>query len=522
MRTISHGILFAVATLALAGCAQHAHYRTVTVLPRDGVPTDQICEVEAWRADSEHCADHALQRRSYRAGAATAPMDYYLAFVEFDDHGWFWDRRQMDILLRLLHGEGRDKELLIVLYAHGWRHDASACDNNVICFARLLERLDFIERVVSRLEKRSPRKVVGVYVGWRGLSATVQPFELLSFWDRKKTAERVGRGGVTELLVRLNDFRRFKNEHREGDKTHLVITGHSFGGAVLFSALSNNLVERAIPAARDAATGGIKYSTATSFGDLVVLVNPAFEGNQFEALRAAATSRCYSAEQRPVLLIVTSKADLATRVAFPAGRFFGNLFERTREDDTQMGAISNTVGQYERYITHEVRLVRKSNLANRLNQGDESCSCPYLASTDEFARQFEADIGTEAAFIKNLVDERSRAEKKGDEHRPGTVHFISRDLAGDVIKYGDDIEMDRFNEFGRYATNYPYFVVSTNKDLIPGHNEIYGEDFTNFVRRFYIRHIAEKITFPADDCFREPPAICKPTDIEPCERAFRP
>ena len=37
--------------------------------------------------------------------------DYYLSFVEFDDQGWFADRRQMDALFALLKRlEEKDKK----------------------------------------------------------------------------------------------------------------------------------------------------------------------------------------------------------------------------------------------------------------------------------------------------------------------------------------------------------------------------------------------------------------------------
>ena len=116
--------------------------------------------------------------------------DYYLSFVEFDDQGWFHDRKQMEGLMRLLEKEEQEgKEFQIIVYAHGWRHNASSCDGNVICFQRQLARLSIWEKEKARLRnnlegeegKYKPRTVVGVYVGWRGLSANVPPLEVLSF-----------------------------------------------------------------------------------------------------------------------------------------------------------------------------------------------------------------------------------------------------------------------------------------------------------------------------------------------------
>jgi len=48
---------------------------------------------------------------------------------------------------------------------------------------------------------QAPRKVVGVYIGWPGLSANKEPLETMSFYSRKNTGDRVGNyGGVTEVL----------------------------------------------------------------------------------------------------------------------------------------------------------------------------------------------------------------------------------------------------------------------------------------------------------------------------------
>ena len=66
---------------------------------------------------------------------------YHMAFVEFDDQGWFHDRRQMEALFMLLQNLEKDgRHVLLLAYAHGWKHNASACDDNVICFARLVEQ----------------------------------------------------------------------------------------------------------------------------------------------------------------------------------------------------------------------------------------------------------------------------------------------------------------------------------------------------------------------------------------------
>ena len=55
-------------------------------------------------------------------------------------------------------------------------------------------------------------------------------------------------------------------------------------------------------------------------GDVVVLLNPAFEASRFEPVFSVAQSRArYAPNQRPVFVAVTSTEDKATRIAFPVG-----------------------------------------------------------------------------------------------------------------------------------------------------------------------------------------------------------
>jgi hypothetical protein len=87
------------------------------------------------------------------------------------------------------------------------------------------------------------------------------------------------------------------------------------------------------------------------FGNLVVLINPAFEAQRYSALHDIASQRTwFPAQQLPVEVILTSKADDATGVLFPLGRRFNTVFEREGWDQKNL----TTVGHYQPYITHEL------------------------------------------------------------------------------------------------------------------------------------------------------------------------
>src|SRR5262249_54798772 len=149
-------------------------------------------------------ADSAKRKAAERASIEEHP-GYALSFVEFDDQGAFWDRRQLEAVekaIRTKAGGPKDSGVVIILFVHGWRHNADLCDRNVGAFRELLRKiyLDELQIIEATGLRRRPRPVVGVYVGWRGLSKKMWPFEQLSFVSRKNTAIRVGSGDMMELL----------------------------------------------------------------------------------------------------------------------------------------------------------------------------------------------------------------------------------------------------------------------------------------------------------------------------------
>lgn len=497
-------IFLGLVLLSLTACESLQQHRKITVVETEESPglTDAICRMEIGSPPNT-CVDNSLVHRHYSYKGK--PHDYYTAFVEFDDQGWFWDRKQLESLLRFLYQpEEKDKdEYLIVLYAHGWQHNAKACDNNVVCFQRLLERFDVLE------QRSTKRKVVGIYVGWRGRSLSVPGFDNLTFWERKKTASRVGTGGVTHLISQLNEFRNFKNTGRHGDKTQLIITGHSFGGLVIFSALSNLMVKRSSEMIDEG--GRIEYNVAKSVGDLVVLINPAFEGSLYEPLYQVATNRCFPSRQRPVMLIVTSESDLATRLAFPAGRVFNTFYQRTQSKKTRPGqreTIMRAVGHLDRYRTHRLELADDRFNKDYPENEEADCGCPWLPEINEF------DLAGDMEFV-NRMQKYDDGQKKSDRYKGEPISDETKETIN--FHYGNDLKLSREVGGKKYAPNVPFLVIQASKNIIRDHSSIYDENFTDFLRRFYIRHVKERRNFP-QECFRDVPA-CIPTDVTPCEQS---
>ena len=251
-------IILTLALLTSAACAPLTSYRTDYGLCVSSNPDLQ-------------CPTHALQQYNETDGSG-----YLLGFIELDDQGQLFDRAQMQAVLGAISTEVApdSQDFLMVVFVHGWKHNAAPGDDNIATFRRVLVGLSKTEQAVSVATGARPRKVIGVYIGWRGASITAWGLKEATFWDRKNTAHKVGHGDVTEVLNRLDLIRQTKDSMDGGQsESRLVIVGHSFGGAVVFAAVSQILEERFV---RTVGPSGVT-SDAGGFGNLVVLINPAFE-----------------------------------------------------------------------------------------------------------------------------------------------------------------------------------------------------------------------------------------------------
>lgn len=282
---------------------------------------------------------------------------FSVGIVEFDDQGRFWDRRQIDALeAEILRSAGgpEDPGVIMPVFVHGWRHNAEVCDANLTCFRELARRIVEDQRAAATqagIEAR-PRPVIAVFVGWRGLSKKVWPLEQLSFLSRKNASLRVGGGDMVEFLTRLDRMRQELNVAKK-DASRLVVLGHSLGATLVFEALANVFKNRLAEVWPGVDVDG-SSRVIRGFGDLVVLVNPAFEAERWRPIHElTSTYAGFSKSQRPVLVVASSETDSATRMWFPFGQWIATLFKSTR-DPEQRRALRTAIGNYEPYVTHEL------------------------------------------------------------------------------------------------------------------------------------------------------------------------
>jgi hypothetical protein len=149
--------------LSLVGCGPQDYYRT--------------------QIDLSPCISNARQDCREASLVADAENDYSLGFVEFDDEGRFYDARQANAILDWLRHA--DQPQYVVLFTHGWHHNASETDFNVRRFKDSLKGI----------KQRHPGyRVVGLYLGWRGETVNTPYLRMLTFWNRRAASERLGRG----------------------------------------------------------------------------------------------------------------------------------------------------------------------------------------------------------------------------------------------------------------------------------------------------------------------------------------
>jgi hypothetical protein len=122
----------------------------------------------------------------------------------------------------------------------------------------------------------------------------------------------------------------------ERTATLYLVTGHSFGGAIVISALKSFVLERI--AAAGAKNPDHDCIASRPFGHGVVLLNPAIEANKLFQLKELVAATCFGPSQPRLIHVISSDADLATNKAFGLGQWLGGSLARreavlTREFD---------------------------------------------------------------------------------------------------------------------------------------------------------------------------------------------
>ncbi len=245
---------------------------------------------------------------------------YDLAFIEFGEEGSNRDASQLPFAKKLI--EARQNPLVFI-FVHGWHHNSSPTDNDVVRFNHALGLL---------ADHIPTRQVVGIDLGWPGetlhfLGPLNSPF---NYYTRKSAAERLANNyGCVNAIGTL-----LQAAHEKGG--HSILAGHSFGGLVVERAIKASLVN-------PSATGENVILRDT----LVLMLNPATESiltreimeEMVARVRYDPAKRAYvlrengehfSGANEPLVTSITTTNDSATGVLFPFSSWVWTVFHPTR------------------------------------------------------------------------------------------------------------------------------------------------------------------------------------------------
>lgn len=423
--------------------------------------------------------------------------DVRLGFVELDDFGWMRDTLQARTVLDTLQALHARTNVAVVVYAHGWRHNAKDGDADLAAFqatlrhlARQLNAPDFR---AGRLELSGDPGITlfGIYVGWRGKAwpelgrrvpvlgpAILDLPVYFTSLGRKQTAGVVGTGDARGFLLRLDDLHREINDRARRDPVAdkplgLVYVGHSYGGHLMFSALASRVEDNMASAIAGAATLDSAGLSARVYpadraspslacrrlvrgvGDLVVLVNPAIEASAYRRIDGMVRSARFRADQLPLLVTVSAENDAARNGLFAAMRWL-QLAGRAKLGREQSRLEGRAFGSYAPQVTHRME----------------------LTSVDGESRGRARRRVLEAGRDQLSALRAARRDARGDGARPDAEPdgLFREHVQGPVRMAAED----------GFARPLPALVVRSRRDVIDGHSDFFRVAFVDWLTDYVL------------------------------------
>ena len=399
-----------------------------------------------------------------------------LSYIEFDEKGDYWDRRQLGWTVQEIKHAAHAKDVVLVVYVHGWQNDASGLrGHDVGKFHCLLDNLAQADGGQHRF--------VGVYIGWRGKSipggdgwfkdgsvpdllakaAFFVPHEL-SFYNRKDTATRVAGMPVTEAIFQSVAAAR-NGARMSGHQARTILIGHSFGALVLEKAMAQAIAAKVI--SEDSASGG----AFTTPADFMILLNSAGESiyakemiDMLRRRRAAGRGADEISAQHPLIVSITSQADWATGMLFPIGTRLSNAGGTLREYtwDKAYGDSSSHVSQRE-YFTH--------------TPGHHDRLISHVAVPASGSPKLPAYQYTDAcspamldAFRRNLSEPLTGPN--------GEIRFITATAKGAKTEW-------KLVPLTPEKLQTPYWIISVPREIMRDHGDIFNENALAMMARLF-------------------------------------
>ncbi len=371
-----------------------------------------------------------VQPRLYRPVNIQNEADYRLAFIEFDDQGELWSPSQMFRTTELLRRVNATKQTsLVVVFIHGWQNNASPKQEqqegkSLHGFKQFLGQL---AQQVKADDPTSSVPITGIYLAWRGKSAH-KPFSGLTFWNRRRTATRIASSGaVSEVLSRI------VQTANQNPESRTLLIGHSFGGLLMEQAMLQYLVNSTV----GVETGELNFPV-----DLVMLINPAsssLRAKQLIEVFARDRVKIYQEDkkgkryERPLMVSITSRTDIATRALYPAGTSLGLIFTRFRTYGSEF--CSPSAKQRSFYL---------------LTGGHNKVLHSHVVTAKSIPKQGGSENELDLQFGYDPATQQETISFNGRKHR-----FTIQKKRGAL-------------------NDTPYWIMNVPRSLIPNHSDIFG------------------------------------------------
>jgi hypothetical protein len=459
--------LCAVFGAALASCTANRAYR------------DRHAIVGGTQSSKPFVRGYQLDQYEPYTTAAPGNHHFDFSYIEFDEKGDFWDRRQLAWTVDEIKQAAKNNDVVLMLYVHGWQNDASTLPgHDVGKFHCLLEHIAEADQFKHRF--------FGVYIAWRGKSvpggdgwfSEKSPLDLaskaiffvpheLSLWGRKNVATHTAGLPTTEAIFQSVEATRHWTQV-SGHQSTTILIGHSFGALVLEKALSQALAAKLI--SEDGRGGG--YFTAPA--DFIVLLNSAADSIYAKEMIDMLRRRFPSSERgdnqevsakHPLIVSITSQADWATKILFPIGTNLSNAFGlfRRYEWDNRYGEdnenvpqrvfFTNTHGHNDLLISYKAKPIN-GTAVDPVYEEKESCN-PLMLD----------------AFQQNL-------EQSPPTGPNGEITFTTGASTGNKVEWQLTPTMP-----DRLMT--PYWIIEVPHQIIRDHSDIFNENSIALMARLF-------------------------------------
>ena len=376
--------------------------------------------------------------RLYRPVSIQEEEGYTLAFIEFDDQGELWSPSQMFRATELIKRANQAEDgSVVVVFIHGWQNNASL-EQEQQEGKSLYGFKQFLSQAEQRARARDPtatRPLVGVYLAWRGKSAH-KPFSGLTFWNRRRTANRIANGGaVSEALTRI------LQTINQNPESKALLIGHSFGGLLLEQAMLTSLVSGTVRA---------KAGQLDIPFDMVILINPAsssLRAKQLIEVFARDRTKVYQVDkqgeryERPLMISITSRTDMATRSLYPMGTSLGLLFTRFRTYGPEFCSPSAKQRNFYLYTAGHYRILHSHVVTGEA-----------LPNAGESKKAMDFQRGHDPATQQETISFNGRKHRFTITKKPGVLN------------------------------DTPYWIMNVPKELIPNHSDIFGVNTLRLMR----------------------------------------